>query len=424
MTMRAARRLSLKLPVSLFLFSLALLPRAMHAQDFDAGARALAEKIAARAGPRGTVSLEVRNLSSLSVAQTAAVKATLEAGLREHGATLVAAPPADSEVRVTLAENVQGYLWVAEVRRGPATQVAMILVPRSASEATASAAPGIVLHKQLVLVQATPVQDVKILDAPWGGSQWMAVLQPDKFSLYEKKGADWGFMQDYPLAAAKPWPRDLRGRVFVHIEGGDVRDETLLWVTLADSAWVLLAARTSHTLLLEPEKEQEPCYWILDAEDAAEINASRNFFTGRICGENGERMNVLPFFSFGLTWKESSPAAEQQTEVFANLDGRARLFQRIDEEPFAIVDGLGSELATVQTKCGGGWQVLTTRPGDWTEADAIQAYEIRDHQLVPVGAAVDVPGPVMSLDDSGIAVVRNLKTGKYEAYNITITCGH
>jgi hypothetical protein len=110
--------------------------------------------------------------------------------------------------------------------------------------------------------------------------------------------------------------------------------------------------------------------------------------------------------------------------MYTNLDGRTRLFEHSDERPFAIVDGLGSEIATVQTKCGSGWQVLTTRPGDWTEADAIQAYEVQDHQLVPVGAAVDVPGPVMSLDDSGIAVVRNLKTGKYEAFNITITCGH
>src|ERR1700680_3532585 len=121
MTMRAARRRSLKLAGSLFLFLLVLWPGAMQAQDFDAGARALAEKIAARAGPRGTLSLEVRNLSSLSVAQVAAVKQMLEAGLREHGTTLTAGPPADSEVRVTLAENVQGYVWVAEVRRGAAT---------------------------------------------------------------------------------------------------------------------------------------------------------------------------------------------------------------------------------------------------------------------------------------------------------------
>jgi hypothetical protein len=423
MTMRAARRLSLKLPTSLFLFSLALLPRAMHAQDFDVGARALTEKIAARAGPRGTLSLEVRNLSSLSVAQTAAVKTTLEAGLREHGATFVATPPADSEVRVTLAENVQGYVWVAEVRRGPATQVAMVVVARSASEAATSAAPGIVLHKQLVLVQAARVLNVKILDAPWGGSQWMAVLQPDKLSLYEKKGAEWGFMQDYPLAAAKPWPRDLRGKVFVNAEK-DQR-ELLLWVTVANSTWRLLSAETSHTLLLEPGQAlDERSSWLLTSgnrsvDALAEINASRNFFTGRIYLEGGKTANVLPFFSVAMIAEESGP----NTDIYANLDGRTRLYGDA-ETPFAIVDGLGSELATVQTKCGNGWQVLTTHPGDWTEADAIQAYEIQDHQLVSVGAAVDVPGPVTSLDDSGIAVVRNLKTGKYEAYNITITCGH
>lgn len=113
--------------------------------------------------------------------------------------------------------------------------------------------------------------------------------------------------------------------------------------------------------------------------------------------------------------------------ILTGLDGQATLYSERGDalQRFA---GWGSEIAGINTKCGNGRQVLATRPGDWTVPDAVQAFEIDDDQAVAVSSPVQFSGPVTALwtaeDESYVrAVVRNLKTGNYEAYRLTITCG-
>jgi len=54
----------------------------------------------------------VRNASSLSAAEVADITRILESELRVRPAR------PGASVNVTLSENVQSYLWVAELRRG------------------------------------------------------------------------------------------------------------------------------------------------------------------------------------------------------------------------------------------------------------------------------------------------------------------
>jgi hypothetical protein len=109
------------------------------------------------------------------------------------------------------------------------------------------------------------------------------------------------------------------------------------------------------------------------------------------------------------------------------VDGVARHFDSKGEVT-ATFSNWGSEIAGINSSCGSGRQLLVTKPGDWTASDSIQAYEISGDQATPVGAALQFAGPVMALWSSGDqsyvrAVVRNLKTGHYEAYRLTIVCG-
>lgn len=101
---------------------------------------------------------------------------------------------------------------------------------------------------------------------------------------------------------------------------------------------------------------------------------------------------------------------------------------RGDRGSIATIPGLGSDLVTLTSDCGNGWQLLATKPGDWTASDSVQAYEFENTQAIPVGRAIDFDGPVTALwpSESGKmahAIVRNLKSGFYEAYSISITCG-
>lgn len=92
---------------------------------------------------------------------------------------------------------------------------------------------------------------------------------------------------------------------------------------------------------------------------------------------------------------------------------------------------IGGEVASVGLECDGRPVVLATGKGDWTQPDSIQAYEIDTTgrtAAVLTGNPVDFAGPVTSLWPTGAsgvarAVVHNLKSGNYEAWVVTASCG-
>ena len=89
------------------------------------------------------------------------------------------------------------------------------------------------------------------------------------------------------------------------------------------------------------------------------------------------------------------------------------------------------ELAGLGNRCGADSVVLASGSGDWTQPDTIQGYLLPEMQAqaIPSGDPLGLDGPVMDLHPEGRelaarAIVRNLKTGKYEGYIVTTTCSH
>jgi hypothetical protein len=89
----------------------------------------------------------------------------------------------------------------------------------------------------------------------------------------------------------------------------------------------------------------------------------------------------------------------------------------------------GSQVIAVQSSCGAGRLYLAAGTGDYTQSDTIEVFE----STVVNGVFGEkrqsdflrFPGPVMALQFGGTtprAIVRNLQTGNYEAYSISITC--
>jgi hypothetical protein len=92
----------------------------------------------------------------------------------------------------------------------------------------------------------------------------------------------------------------------------------------------------------------------------------------------------------------------------------------------AAISGWGSDIASVHSGCGSGWQVLTSSPNG--ADDAVRAFEIHDRETVPATQPVSLNGSVSALwtasdGASAIAVSHNREMGTYEAYRLTITCG-
>ncbi|MGD0694907.1 MAG: hypothetical protein ABSB82_08625 [Terriglobia bacterium] len=400
----------------------------------------LTAKILSYGTPQGTVGLAVRNISSLSEEDVAQIRRELRSELRGRGVRLAAPKQASVEIQVTLSENVEGYVWVAEIRNGTSRDIAIVSLPRPPRETVHSAGEALSVQKVRLFEQAEPMLDFALLDIPPSAPPGQAtpnaqalVLSLDGVSLYERglshaqdrqETAAWQLKQSASITRAGPLPRDARGRLAM---GQENSFDLFLPGMKCDGT-------TAPTLSLTCHDGDEP--WPLGtgplprrsetaATALAYFAANRNFFDGRIRfgeGQEAHEAKVAPFFSAapissktGMLW------------LLASLDGRAQLLNA-NAESVASMDGIGSDLVSLKTGCQSGWQVLAGGSGRFDEADAVQAYEIAKSKAVAAGAPVEFAGPLTALwplaDGSGaIAISHNLKTGNYEAVRLSVHCG-
>ena len=116
--------------------------------------------------------------------------------------------------------------------------------------------------------------------------------------------------------------------------------------------------------------------------------------------------------------------------LFAAADGQIHMIDGMSD--LTLKQGSdrrvwGSNLATVHTSCGAGWQVLAVSGDDANNRDSVEAYEFPDRDPIAVSAAVEFPGEVTSLwtegdGQSAIAVARHRDTGEYEAFRLSLAC--
>lgn len=342
--------------------------------------REMARKIATALNPREAVALSLHSASSLTPAEAAAVRRELESQLRAGGFAL--APEAPVAVAVTLSENRQGGVWIAEIRHGDRRDVVMV-APVRPPDRTLRTPMGI--DRQLVLEQADPILDAAVLDSA------LIVLEPAEVVFYHRQDARWERRQAFALPQ-RVWPRDLRGRLKVD---GDALQAFL--------PGLLCTGTVQPELALQCGDSDAP--W----PAGAPLAKGRNYF---------EAEKLPPFYS---------AAHVGEVALLAGLDGRVRLFDGA-LQPLGSFAGWGSELVAVETGCGNGHQVLSTHPGDASETDAVQAFEIAGRQPVAVSPPLEFTGPVTALSPAGpgsaLAISRDLETGQYAAFRISLTCSH
>ena len=385
---------------------LALVMPAM-AQWTEPAAR-LAREITAITGP-GAVSLTLRNLSSLPAGQVPTIRRELQNHLSAAGVRVVNATSAAAEVKITLSENAQGYVWVAEVQQGAERKVAMVTAPRSPSAAPAPNGPLVVIRKTPVWSQDAPILDVAMITA--GNEPYMIVLDVTNISLYRMTAGHWTMAQQFAIPHARTWPRDVRGRLVA------ARDH------LFDAylPGVVCASTATPPLSLVCHPGDDP--WPLANGQTALFGASRNFFTGVVTPGIGRQTSVPAFYSAaGLA------RSNYMLWVFARTDGSVHLMDCVNDVAVRSVRDWGSDLAAVKTACGSGAQLLVSGAGDSEAADLVRAFEIADREPVEVSPAAEFPGPITALwpssdGHSAIAVAKNLKTGKFDGFDLAITCG-
>ena len=378
-------------------------PGATAADDVGGAARELARKTAGLVGKGASVAITWRNLSSLESTAVQA-RAAFESALQDAGVRLSDNSPA-AEARLTVSENATQFLLVEEASKGDEHQVWLTFWKRSGM--LTAPTPGITLEKKLLWEQ-----DEQILDVAFPAAG-MLVLGRSNVTLYTRSGAKWEAQRALPLIPSKPWPADLRGRLQlkgptfqVYLPGTRCEGSTEAPVAMecrpSDDAWVLESG--SRSLLL------------------ASYNPGRNYFDGKVTSQSGQRKTVPPFFSAA-----SVESQGRQLWVLTAIDGRTQIFDGALDPVGTSTLAWGSDLAGTDAHCGAGSQILATRPGDGALAEGVQAFTMVDRTPVPLTESAEFPGPVVALWTSGgsaaTVVVRDLRSGKYAAYTLTVVCG-
>jgi len=378
-----------------------LLATAASASNWTAPATDLAKSVAGITGP-GTVTLAVLNSSSLTKSDAADIQHTIEAQLRTAGVRVGVATNATSDVRVTLSENLQGYLWVAEIKQGNSTQVTMVSVLRTEAPALLQSGPSVTIRKTLLWSQATQILDV------WASDKDLMVLDPQQVSHYAMESGKWQLTDSMQVVRDHSFPRDLRGMLAPAL---DRPTQAYLPGTVCN-----ITAGKPDTMACHDGDDP----WPVIVGRSALFNSGRNYFTGAIIPAGARQMP--PFYSLVLL-----PRSGNSVALLTGIDGRVHLNDGFNDHtlPPATTADWGSDIAAVRSKCGGGTQVLVTSASDDTVTDSLRTFEIPEREPIQVSAATDFPGPITALwshGDTAIAVAHNLRTGSYEAYNVYVTC--
>jgi hypothetical protein len=383
----------------------------VYAADWSEPERQLAHKIAGTTGP-GAVYLEVTNRSSLSKSDVDSIRGALRSQLNSLGLHFVKPEQAAAVVRVFLSEDLQSYVWAAQVTLGETQPtIVMVSVPRSDTTNPVIHEPAVLLIRKIQLwSQDDPMLDVAVVDS---SPPHVIILDPGKIALYGLQNGHWQLEQSFPLAHARPWPSDVRGRVLL-------RKDHLFDAYLPG---VLCSSTATPPLTVSCRESDDP--WPLGTEQIA-LNAffspTRNFFTGALAPGVGRENTVPPFYSAAPL-----PREKYVLWLFAATDGQVREVDGMSVQ--TLPNGTwGSDIASVKTGCGSGWQVLATGNSDGTVPDSVRAFEFPDRDPVLVSQPVDFNGNITSLwteasGSTAVVVARNLETGKYEALRLTITCG-
>jgi hypothetical protein len=403
---------------------------AAFAADWNGPEQQLAAKISAVTGP-GAVALAFENRSSLGRRDSEIIQNGLRSALQAHGLRLVKAEQAGATVTISLSENPRSYVWVAEIRQGAAEPaVEMVSVPRPDGSAAARDAVPLSLRKIPLWAQDGPILDVAVLEENAIPTR-IAVLDPEKVSLYRWQGGKWQQEQTLPIVHQRPWPRDMRGRLAP--AGDHLLDIYLPGVICASSAgaplslnclegddpWPLVPG-TLHggTLSVFPSAGLASGAATVVPQVRAFFAPTRNFFTGALAPGVGKFTTVSKFYSAALL-----PRDKDTLWLFAATDGEVHMVDGFSDQ--TVRYGWGSDLATVKTQCGAGWQVLASSSSE--QADSVRAYEFPDRDPVAVSSAVEFPGAITALwtearGDTAVAVVRDPGTESYAALRLAMAC--
>jgi hypothetical protein len=398
------RMISYRRPLLLMLALVFLVP-ARALTSWEGPLDELAKQIAAIAGP-GPAKLTIKNRSSLPVEQVPAIRRTLERDLQSYGVTASSSAEVATVIRVTLSENLQHELWIAEVQEGTEVKVVMVSTD-PLSTATPSSDAVVTLRKTLLLTQEMPILDVDFVSV--GNERRMVVLERERVVAYRQNNGTWVQDQSFDIVHLRPIPRDPRGRIVLGTSPGHLFDAYIPGVVCSGS-------ESSGRLVLSCNDSDDP--WPMVSRKAI-YSAARNYFTGVLVP--GFATPPRPFYNAAEYARSGGTVT-----LFSETTGQVVLYDKGIPRTVTGTRDWGSDIASIQSTCGEGSLLLVSAAGT-APTDSVRAYEIPGKEAIPVSGPMPLDGSVMAMwqaNDSATAtiVIRKRQPVQYEAYNVSAVC--
>ena len=354
-----------------------------QAQSMTEAAAQLAARISSLLPRRATVSLEFQNLTALPPDESSSFRVALQQELRKVGMETTTAQP-DTRLRVTISENVRGLLFVAVLTSGENRQVAML--PWNVPPPT-ERKPRVKISLQPTLEQPEAVLDMLLVDSG------LLVLTSSKVASYKMAGGKWTLAAIAGVSWVRPLPRDQRGRLEIGPAGFRVFVPGASCNGTLQPEFKITCAPGNDTWPLNPRDPSLAVRWVTDQNLLESDNAKGTFY--------------------------AAAAGWFATTEDRILDSAGELL--------AGSDAWGNQISSIENPCAIGWMALVSAAGDAQERDQIQVYEVVDGQVVASSDTISLPGPVTALwpaETSGqtTLVIRNSKTGNYEASRLAVAC--
>lgn len=402
---RTMPSLSRALGVSILLILLAPI---VFAADWRTPESELVAKVTAITGP-GVIAIELTNASSISSADADQIRRDLISLLAASGVRVWQADQASATVKLSLSENLQNYVWVAQIQQA-ANQQSVVIVssPRPEPLGPAQSSLPLVLRTAPLATQTDPILDVSILE---GSPRRLLVLGRGGVTLYEFKDGRWIPGQIFPINSPVPLPRDLRGRIFVR------KDH------LFDAYLPGLFCRSSNSSPLSVACNRSDDPWPVETEDfrlSAFFSPTRNFFTGALTPGIGNQKSAPQFYSAAAVAKPN-----YMLWAFSGTDSQTYLLDGINQQVVGKTRWQ-SDIAGVRTACRPAGQVIATLSEE-DGNDSVQAFEFPDREPQAVSQKLELNGRVTALwsaqdGQTAIAVFHNEDTGNYESLQINLAC--
>src|SRR6202040_4006691 len=199
--MHSSRRCSFLLLAFLIVFSHFISARVAHGQSSAPSTRVpaqdatgpamplkwanrigtLADQIAEAVRPSKVISLEVQNISSLGAADVEMIRQGLQQQLARRGIRI---GTDGSDVKVTLSENIECFVWIAEVRRKDEATVFIASLEGKATANLPAVRHAVVLQREIVWQQTEPMMDFLVADVAPEGLPVMFVLEAKRIVSY------------------------------------------------------------------------------------------------------------------------------------------------------------------------------------------------------------------------------------------------